>query len=134
ASARVGIAFASEAIVELLNNVKMPYNISKLNQKAALEALENQSEFKKNIEIILNEKENLIKALSDLKLVKRIYPSDANFLLVEFENANKIYKDLVEQKIITRNRHSLVNNCIRITVGTPSENEALLKALKNIES
>lgn len=134
ASARVGIAFASEDIVQLLNNVKMPYNISKLNQDAALEALENQSEFKKNIEIILKEKEELIKALTDLKLVKKIYPSDANFLLVEFRNANATYQNLVSQKIITRNRHTLVNNCIRITVGAPSENRQLLRALKNIES
>ena len=134
ASARVGIAYASEDIVQLLNKVKMPYNISKLNQQVAIDALENQPEFTKNIEIILKEKEVLNQALYQLDLVKKIYPSDANFLLVEFDNANKIYKDLVEQKIITRNRHTLVNNCIRITVGTPSENRQLLKALKKIES
>ncbi len=134
ASARVGIAYASEDIVQLLNKVKMPYNISKLNQQVAIDALENQPEFTKNIEIILKEKEELNQALYQLDLVKKIYPSDANFLLVEFDNANKIYKDLVEQKIITRNRHTLVNNCIRITVGTPSENRQLLKALKKIES
>ena len=134
ASARVGIAYASDEIVQLLNKVKMPYNISKLNQQAAIDALDNESEFKKNIEIILNEKEQLIQKLNELESVKKIYPSDANFLLIEFDDANKTYQDLVSQKIITRNRHRLVNNAIRITVGTPSENDQLLKALKIIES
>ena len=134
ASARVGIAYASGEIVSLLNKVKMPYNISKLNQQAAIDALDNQSDFKKNIEIILNEKEQLIQKLKQLDLVEKIYPSDANFLLVEFDNADKIYQDLVSQKIITRNRHKLVTNSIRITVGTPSENQQLLEALNNIES
>ena len=132
ASARVGIAFASEEIVQLLNKVKMPYNISKLNQQAAIDALDKQSVFEKNIEIILKEKGLLIQKLKQLDSVKKIYPSDANFLLVEFDDANKIYNELVEQKIITRNRHKLVRNCIRITVGTPSENQQLLNALKNI--
>ena len=134
AAARVGMAYTNSKIVQLLNKIKMPYSVSKLNQQAAIEALENQSEFKRNIEIILKEKENLIKALNNLKLVKKIYPSDANFLLVEVENANQIYQDLISKKIITRNRHKLVNNCIRITVGTEDENKQLLKALKNIES
>lgn len=133
ASARVGIAYASEDIVQLLNKVKMPYNISKLNQQAAIDTLDNPSEFKKNIEIILKEKEQLIQKLNQLNLVKKIYPSDANFLLVEFDNTNKIYQKLVSQKIITRNRHTLVNNTIRITVGTPAENAQLIKALNNIE-
>ncbi len=133
ASARVGIAYASKDIIQLLNKVKMPYNISILNQQAAIDALDNQLDFKKNIEIILEEKEKLIQKLNQLGIVKKIYPSDANFLLVEFDDANKTYQDLVSQKIITRNRHKLVNNAIRITVGTPKENQQLIKALKNIE-
>lgn len=132
ASARVGIAYASDEIVQLLNKVKMPYNISKLNQQAAIDALDNESEFEKNIEIILKEKELLIQKLNLLDSVKKIYPSDANFLLVEFDDANKIYNDLVEQKIITRNRHKLVSNAIRITVGTPTENEKLINGLLSI--
>jgi len=133
ASARVGIAYASEDLVQLLNKVKMPYSISKLNQQAAINALDNQSDFKKNTKIILKEKKQLIQKLNQLNSVKKIYPSDANFLLVEFDDANKIYQDLVSQKIITRNRHKLVNNAIRITVGTPEENQQLLGALNNIE-
>ena len=134
ASARVGIAYASPEIVELLNNVKMPYNVSKLNQEAAIKALDNETEFKKNIATILKQKDLLIRTLNQFDIVRKIYPSDANFLLVEFDNANKIYNDLVAQKIITRNRHKLVNNCIRITVGTPEENKKLVNALKEIES
>jgi len=133
ASARIGIAYTSGEIVELLNKVKMPYSISKLNQQAAIDALDNQSDFKKNIEIILKEKELLKQKLNLLDIVKKIYPSDANFLLVEFDDANKTYEDLVSQKIITRNRHKLVNNAIRITVGTPQENLQLLEALNNIK-
>lgn len=134
ASARVGIAYASEEIVQLLNKVKMPYNISKLNQHAAINALSNPSDFKKNIEIILSEKDALIQELNGLNVVKKIYPSDANFLLVEFNNANQVYQQLVSQKIITRKRHKLVNNCLRITIGTPIENNQLIIALKNIQS
>lgn len=132
ASARVGIAYTSKDIVQLLNKVKMPYNISKLNQQAAIDALDNVSGFKKNIEIILNEKEQLIHKLNQLNIVKKIYPSEANFLLVEFDEANKIYQDLVSQKIITRNRCKLVKNAIRITIGTPNENQHLMEALKKI--
>lgn len=132
AAARVGIAYANTEIIGLLNKVKMPYNVSKLNQEAALNALNNASEFETHVEIILQEKEVLVKALDELKSVKKIYPSDANFLLVEFDNANKIYQDLIAQKIITRNRHKLVNNAIRITVGKPEENEKLINCLLSI--
>ncbi len=130
ASARIGIAFASEDIVQLLNNVKMPYNISSLNQKAAIHALQNKVIFESNKKIILEEKEKLILELKKLDIIKRIYPSDANFLLVEVADANNTYEKLMNQKVITRN--SLVKNSIRITVGTPNENEQLLNALKNI--
>ncbi|GHC49550.1 histidinol-phosphate transaminase [Ulvibacter litoralis] len=134
AAARVGMAFASEEIIRLLNKVKPPYNVSELNQKAALEAVSNTAQFQKNLEQIKTQKEALQTALQELKLVVKVYPSEANFLLVEVINATKIYSDLVTQKIITRNRNSLVANCIRISVGTPSENKKLLTALKNIES
>jgi histidinol-phosphate aminotransferase len=133
ASARIGIAYASKDIVKLLNKVKMPYNISKLNQEAALKALDNEPEFKRNIEIILKEKVALINVLNSFDIVKKIYPSDSNFLLVEFEDANDTYRRLVDLKVITRNRHKLIDNCIRITVGTPDENQTLINALKEME-
>lgn len=134
ASARIGIAYANKDIIQLLNKVKLPYNISELNQKAVIKALDNQSLFESNLNTILLEKRRLIEKLNEFKIIKKIFPSDANFLLVEFEDANKTYQDLVNHKIITRNRHNLVKNCIRITVGTPEENQKLLRSLKNIES
>lgn len=132
AAARVGLAYANPQIISLYNKVKPPYNVSELNQKAAIEALANQSDFQENLNTILTQKENLKTKLSKISLVKKIYPSDANFLLVEVDNADELYSTLVEQKIITRNRNKQVNNCIRISVGTPEENNKLINTLKNI--
>lgn len=132
ASARVGIAYANEDVIAIFNKVKPPYNVSKLNQQAAIDALSNLSEFEKNKQIILSEKEKLKDELLQLALVKKVYSSDANFLLVEVTNTNIIYQKLISQKIIIRNRNSVINNCIRISVGTPKENIALLIALKKI--
>lgn len=132
AAARIGIAYASEAIIQLLNNVKMPYNMSQLNQEAAIDTLKDIKTFEANKKVILEEKAKLKEALENLNIVKKIYPSDANFWLIEVENANDLYEKLVEQKVITRNRNNLVKNSIRITVGTPKENEELIKALKQL--
>lgn len=134
AAARVGIAYANKEVIQLFNNVKPPYNVSELNQKAAINTLSDLVEFKRNLEIILNEKEKLAKSLTQIKQVIKVYPSDANFLLAEVINANKMYQDLLDQKIITRNRNNIINNCIRISVGTPYENNQLLEALKNIKA
>lgn len=133
AAARIGTAYASKEIIQLFNKVKPPYNVSELNQRAAIKALENIEEFEMNKKIILAEKEKLIIALKQSELVKKIYPSDANFLLLEVTDANKIYRELVNQKIIIRNRTSVIQNCIRISVGTPNENAQLLNALQNIK-
>ena len=132
AAARVGIAYTNEAVLALYNKVKPPYNVSELNQQAAINALSNVEEYEKNRQILISEKEQLEKELLSLDQVKKVYPSDANFLLCEVNDANKMYSDLVNLKIITRNRNSVINNCIRITVGTPNENSALLNALKNL--
>jgi len=132
AAARIGVAYANEKIITLFNKVKPPYNVSDLNQKAALSALENQNDYQANLKTILKEKELLKLALAQLSFVKRIYPSDANFLLIKVDEADRIYNILVKQQIITRNRNKQVANCIRITVGTPLENEKLINALKNI--
>ena len=132
AGVRVGVAYASEAIIALYNRVKPPYNVSTLNQEVVLERLNNQSEVSKNIDIILSERTKLKDALNQLDIVKKIYPTDANFLLVKVDNADKIYQYLIEEKVIIRNRNTQVENCIRITVGTSVENERLIEALKNI--
>lgn len=131
AAARIGLAFSNPEIISFYNKVKPPYNVSELNQKAALTALNNQEECNKAIQLILIEKEKLRAALLQLDLVKNVFPSDANFLLVEFNNADKVYKNLVAQKIIIRNRTNQIHNCIRISVGTPVENRTLINALKS---
>ncbi len=132
AGARVGIAYADAKIIALFNKVKPPYNVSELNQQAAINALNNISNFERNKQVILNEKALIINKLKELYKVKRIYFSEANFLLIEVDNADKIYTDLVNKKVITRNRNSVVKNCIRITVGSPQENQKLIEALKQL--
>lgn len=132
AAARVGTAYADISIISLFNKVKSPYNVSELNQKAALNALENYSEFEKRKAIIIEQKEWLEKQLTMLPVVNKVYPSDANFILIETADANRIYNELVDQKVITRNRNSLVKNCIRITVGTAEENKKLINELSKI--
>ena len=133
AAARVGIAYADSEIIKLFNKVKPPYNVSELNQKAAMVALENQDNFLRNINTINLEKSKLVLELYKLSFVQNIFPSEANFLLVKFKGANKVYKELVAQKIITRNRTKVIKNCLRISIGTPSENIQLLNALKKMK-
>ena len=133
AAVRVGTAFASKEIISLYNKVKPPYNVSKLNQEAALQSLEDQQQFEQNKNNILLQRSFLQKELEQIDLIKKIYPTDANFMLVEVEDADKIYTELVNQKVITRNRNGVVKNCIRITVGSEQENLQLIKSLKEIQ-
>jgi histidinol-phosphate aminotransferase len=134
AAARVGYALGNPAIMEMLDRVKPPYNVSTLNQQAVLRAMNNPVEFEKNKKQILSEKLKLKKSLASLNTVKKIHPSEANFFLVEFTDANAIYDYLKSQKIIVRNRDGVVRNCLRITVGNPEENERLITALKHYTS
>ena len=134
AAARVGFAYANAAVIKLMNKVKPPYNISGPNQKNALITLENREQYEKNLRSILIEKALLKKALESIQIVLKVFPSEANFFLVRFENADFIYNKLVEEKIIVRNRNTVVENCIRITVGTPRENQKLIEELKKIEN
>ncbi|PUB30895.1 histidinol-phosphate aminotransferase [Elizabethkingia sp. YR214] len=130
AAVRVGIAYSSPEIISLLNKTKPPYNVSQLNQEAALIALVDDEKYQSEIKTILGEKERLKKALLKLAVIKKIYPSDANFILAEVNDADEIYNNLVQQKIITRNRNNVIANCIRITIGTTEENNQLITALK----
>ena len=134
AGLRLGIAVMNEEILSYYKKVKSPYNISSLNQKVALQVLSNEKEFQKNLNAILEEKSKLIEDLQTLKIVRKIYPSDANFLLVEVDNANEVYSELISKQIIIRNRNSLFKNCIRITVGSEEENEKLMNGLKIISN
>ncbi|OPC38084.1 histidinol-phosphate transaminase [Elizabethkingia miricola] len=130
AAVRVGIAYSSPEIIALFNKTKPPYNVSQLNQEAALIALLDDKRYQSEIKTILGEKERLEKELLQLSVIKKIYPSDANFILVEVNDADGIYNNLVQQKIITRNRNSVIASCIRITIGTTEENNQLIAALK----
>lgn len=131
AAARVGVAYSNETLINVFNKVKPPYNVSQLNQEAALEALKNIGDFEEKRSVILTEKARLYKELLTIEGIKKIYPSDANFLLLEVENADQVYTDLVARKIVTRNRNKQVKNCLRVSVGSPEENQQLIKALKN---
>lgn len=131
AAARVGIAFTSPDIVKLFNKIKPPYNMSTINQKAALDKLKKATETKVQVERIINEREKLASALEKMDFVKQVYPSDANFLLIRVNDANKLYNFLIDQNIVVRNRHSIIENCIRITVGKKKENAELIKAMKD---
>ena len=132
AAVRIGVAYSNSNIIALFNKVKPPYNVSTLNQNAVLESVLNYSEFVKRKNSILEQKEWLIRQFNQIKSIIKIYPSDANFVLIETVNANKLYNELINKKIITRNRNNLIKNCIRITVGTQSENEKLIHALNEL--
>lgn len=132
AAIRIGIAYASKEIISFYNKTKPPYNVSQINQYEAIKALDDIEIFNKNKQMILAQRSWLVEQLANLSFVVKIYPSDANFILVKTKNANAIYQRLVEEKIAVRNRHSVVENCLRITVGEPYENENLIDTLKNI--
>ncbi|MBN2682105.1 MAG: histidinol-phosphate transaminase [Bacteroidales bacterium] len=132
AAARVGMAFSNQKIVALLNKVKPPYNISTPNQLAAIEALENVESFTIRLVELLEEKDRLLNELLSIPYIKKVFPSDANFFLVEVTNAEKIYSDLLKAGIVVRNRSSVVKNCLRISVGTREQNLLLIEKLKNL--
>lgn len=129
AGARVGIAITNEAIIQLLNKVKPPYNVSQPNQEAAIEVLKNRKKISEQIKLIRNARILLEKQLAGLCGIIKIYPSEANFLLTEVEDANALYSYLISKGIVVRNRHHVVGNCLRITVGMTEENQQLINAL-----
>lgn len=132
AAIRLGMAFAGEEIIGLMNNVKYPYNVNVLTQKQALRVLDNAGEKDRAVKEILQQREMVRDRLNALECVDRIYPSDANFLLVKVYDADNTYRFLLDRGIIVRNRNrvTLCKGCLRITVGTPAENEEIIAALK----
>jgi histidinol-phosphate aminotransferase len=132
AAIRLGMAFAARPVIDILNKVKPPYNINQSTQDLALEALKNIAQVNEWIKITVAEREALSKDLLELPAVHKVYPSDANFILAEVDDAAKIYNALVEQGIIVRDRSkvTLCEGCLRITIGTPEENKIVLEALK----
>ncbi len=131
AGLRIGMAFASEEIIEVFNRVKPPYNINDASQKLALQALDNIDQINSWIKETLLERDKLVLGLKNLSFIIDIYPSDANFILVKTVSPKAIYQFLVEKGIIVRDRSKieLCEGCLRITVGTPTENTQLLNTL-----
>lgn len=131
AGLRVGMAFASQAIVEVLNKVKPPYNISESTQELVLKALEEVGMVNDMIRILVQLREQLAVELAALPMVHKVYPSDANFLLVKTDDARGIYENLLNAGVVVRDRSKvdLCAGCLRITVGTESENRALIEAM-----
>jgi len=132
AAARIGMAFTNPSIINYFNKLKSPYNISTINQKAALKRIDKIDKYKSQVRIIKKERGRLSENLGKLPIINQVFSSDANFLLVKVNNAGFIYKSLVDRNIIVRNRSNAVENCLRITVGTRYENERLINALKRI--
>lgn len=132
AAIRLGMAFAHEDIIALFNKVKYPYNVNLLTQKQAIEALHSRVEVEEWVRLLLLERSNMMKAFTLLPICEKVYPSDANFFLAKMTDAQAIYDYLVEKGIIVRNRTriQLCHDCLRITIGTKSENIELLSALR----
>ncbi|HEU4716774.1 MAG TPA: histidinol-phosphate transaminase [Bacteroidia bacterium] len=132
AGLRIGMAFASEEITDVLNRIKPPYNISGIAQQAAAGALENISQVNAWIKETVSEREKLVREMGKLPFVRKIYPSDANFLLVKMDDAPGVYHGLVGKGIIVRDRSKVIlcEGCLRITVGTPEENRKLVEGLR----
>lgn len=134
AAIRLGMAFASVEIISYFNKVKYPYNINILTQNFVLEELNKTSLKEEWVKTLIAQREWLNNNLGQVSFVEKIYPSDANFILVKVKDANKTYNSLVEKGIIVRNRNSisLCRDCLRITVGTESENKILIESLKSL--
>ena len=132
AAIRLGMAFASQEIIGLFNKVKYPYNVNLLTQQQAIEALKDPYEVDNWVKILLQERTRMVDAFEMLPICTKVYPTDANFFLAKMTDAPKIYNYLVDQGIIVRNRHrvQLCNNCLRITIGTKTENSELIAALR----
>ncbi|HEX9825128.1 MAG TPA: histidinol-phosphate transaminase [Flavobacteriaceae bacterium] len=131
AGIRLGICYASEDIISTLNKIKPPYNVNELTQQRALEQLNNLNAVKDQVNAVLNERTLLIEALKAIKFVSKIFPTDANFILVKVDDASKRYNQLIEKGIVVRNRTNqpLCENCLRLTIGTASENKKLIESL-----
>ena len=136
AAIRLGMAFASREIITIFNKVKYPYNVNLLTQQQALEALKDPYEVDHWVKILLQERTRMIDAFELLPICEKVYPTEANFFLAKMTDATKIYNYLVDKGIIVRNRHrvKLCQDCLRITIGTKTENNELVAALRQYEA
>ena len=136
AGIRLGIGLASVEIIEVLNKIKPPYNVNTLTQNKAIELLSCEETYQEKIDILLVERNSILNELRGLSFVKKVFPSQANFILIRVENANKLYDFLIKGGIVIRNRTTvaLLENCLRISIGTPAENQQLLEVLKKFQN
>ncbi|MBD3630926.1 histidinol-phosphate transaminase [Cyclobacterium sp.] len=134
AALRLGMAYASSEIIAILNKIKPPYNVSGLTQQTVLQAMGNMDKLDGMVQDILKQKEKLIKDLEKISRVEKVFPSQANFLLVKVPDAHKVYQQLIGKKIIVRDRSKVqhCDDCLRITVGTEGENKRMLQALNEV--
>ncbi len=134
AGIRLGVCYASEEVIGVLNKIKPPYNVNELTQKRALKRVLDKDQVKIEVVKILEERKNLASILAQIKFVEKVYESDANFILVKVDDADKRYHQLLSMGIVIRNRSTqpLCENTLRFTVGTPEENEKLIKILKQL--
>jgi histidinol-phosphate aminotransferase len=131
AGIRLGICYASEAIIGVLNKIKPPYNVNELTQQRAIERLQQPAKIDLEIASIIAQRELLLKALLKVNFVEVVYPTEANFVLIKVDDANKRYDELIAKGIVIRNRTTqpLCDNCLRLTIGTETENKKLIEAL-----
>nr|WP_315149369.1 histidinol-phosphate transaminase [uncultured Flavobacterium sp.] len=134
AGIRLGICYGSAAVISVLNKIKPPYNVNELTQLRALERLSNPEKIESEIASIIAQREELLKVLVDVKYVKKIYPTEANFILIKVDDANKRYDELIAKGIVIRNRTTqpLCENTLRLTIGTEAENKKLMEALASL--
>ena len=134
AGIRLGVGYSNNTLVGYLKKVKPPYNVNSLTETKAIENIAASYLDKSQIKETILERNKLKKSLKDLQFVKKVYPSDSNFLLVKVDNANKVYKQLLKNGIVVRNRSQIrgCEECLRITVGTPNQNNLLINVLKRI--
>ena len=133
AGIRLGICYASGEIISVLNKIKLPYNVNELTQRRALERLEDREKINSEIHSITEQRSRLLKVLLNIKFIEKIYPTEANFILIKVDDANKRYDELIAKGIVIRNRTTqpLCENCLRLTIGTEIENTKLMEALQN---
>lgn len=134
AGARVGVAYASEEIIKLINTVKAPYNVNSISQELIINSLDEQEIFNENLKNILTEREWLENELKSVPCIIKIFPTDANFFLIRFKDAEAVYQALLNENIFTSKRTPQIPECIRINIGNRDENQKLINVLKNINS
>ena len=132
AGIRLGMGFSSTPVINILNKIKAPYNLNQSTQDLAMQALNNLDTVNGWIKTTVSERQLLANKLNELRIIEEVFPSEANFLLVKVQDAEYVYKTLIDNGFITRKQLHIIGGCLRITVGTPAENTQLLQVLQSI--